>query len=325
MGWLTISGERFAVEPPSGRPHRRRRPARLPRSSAVAACRRAGGPRRRPDRQSASTSVPGETAYVDIGAPLATGLHQVDNPAFDRDGNLFVTFSGSRGQQSPVSIFVVRPDGSREPFVSDLPNPTSLAFGPRRPAPRVEPVRRQRLPHRRVTVARSSRPILVSRAGSPLTRTARSSSATAPGSILRVRRRRRVVFAALPPSIAAFHLAFGPDGSLFVTGPTLTRATASIAFPDRRRRGLLRRASAVRRAWRSTPRVGSTWWTRLPARRRLSLRAGHRGAPEQLVVGGGLVGVAFAPDGALAVASADAVYQHFPVDASVGSADAHSG
>ncbi len=28
-----------------------------------------------------------------------------------------------------MSVFVVRPDGSREPFVSGLPNPTSLAFG----------------------------------------------------------------------------------------------------------------------------------------------------------------------------------------------------
>ena len=34
--------------------------------------------------------VPGETAFVDVAAPLATGLHQVDNPVFDRDGNLYV-------------------------------------------------------------------------------------------------------------------------------------------------------------------------------------------------------------------------------------------
>src|SRR5579871_1470451 len=39
------------------------------------------------------------TAIVDIAAPIATGLHQVDNPAFDREGNLYVTYSGTRGQQ----------------------------------------------------------------------------------------------------------------------------------------------------------------------------------------------------------------------------------
>src|SRR5438445_13634731 len=30
--------------------------------------------------------VPGETAFIDVAAPFATGLHQVDNPVFDRDG-----------------------------------------------------------------------------------------------------------------------------------------------------------------------------------------------------------------------------------------------
>src|SRR5688500_18529274 len=35
----------------------------------------------------------GEDALVEIAASFATGLHQVDNPAFDRDGNLYVTYS----------------------------------------------------------------------------------------------------------------------------------------------------------------------------------------------------------------------------------------
>src|SRR5687768_1983482 len=72
--------------------------------------------------------APGETAYIDVATPLATGLHLVDSPVFDRQGNLYVTFSGSRGQQAPISVFVVRPDGTREPFAADVPNPTSMAF-----------------------------------------------------------------------------------------------------------------------------------------------------------------------------------------------------
>jgi hypothetical protein len=78
-----------------------------------------------------SVSVAGAsaaTAFVDIAAPFATGLHQVDNPMFDRQGNLYVTFSGTRGQQVPVSIFRVRPDGTREPFSSGIVNPTSMAI-----------------------------------------------------------------------------------------------------------------------------------------------------------------------------------------------------
>ena len=53
-------------------------------------------------------ATPGEIASVDIAAPLATGLHQVDNPVFDRDGNLYVTYSGTRGQQVPVSTEMPR-------------------------------------------------------------------------------------------------------------------------------------------------------------------------------------------------------------------------
>jgi sugar lactone lactonase YvrE len=41
------------------------------------------------------------------------------------------------------------------------------------------------------------------------------------GSILRVMPDKRVdIFATLPPSVAAFHLAFGPDACLYVTAPT---------------------------------------------------------------------------------------------------------
>src|SRR5207302_4201763 len=72
--------------------------------------------------------VAGETAYLDVAAPFATGLHQVDNPAFDREGNLYVTYSGTRGQQVPVSIFRVRPNGTRETFSSGIVNPTSMAI-----------------------------------------------------------------------------------------------------------------------------------------------------------------------------------------------------
>src|SRR5947208_3512492 len=75
-----------------------------------------------------SAPAPGETAFIDIAATYATGLHQVDNPVFDRDGNLYVTYSGTRGQQVPVSIFRVRPNGTRETFSSGIVNPTSMAI-----------------------------------------------------------------------------------------------------------------------------------------------------------------------------------------------------
>src|SRR5580765_6435091 len=65
---------------------------------------------------------------LEIAAPIATGLHQVDNPAIDRQGNVYLTYSGTRGQQVPVSIFRVGRNGTRETFSAAVTNPTSLAF-----------------------------------------------------------------------------------------------------------------------------------------------------------------------------------------------------
>src|ERR1700689_2471786 len=41
------------------------------------------------------------------------------------------------------------------------------------------------------------------------------------GTIFKISKERQIyVFATMEPSIAAYHLAFGPDGFLYVTGPT---------------------------------------------------------------------------------------------------------
>src|ERR1700754_1706641 len=85
------------------------------------------------DIEGGQTSVrledsPGESVYANIGRVVATGLHQVDSPVIDRAGNLYVTYSGSRGQQTGVSIYQVKPGGGRELFVSGVTNPTSLAL-----------------------------------------------------------------------------------------------------------------------------------------------------------------------------------------------------
>ena len=45
--------------------------------------------------------------------------------------------------------------------------------------------------------------------------------AIASGTIFKISRSRQIyVFTTLEPSIAAYHLAFGPDGYLYITGPT---------------------------------------------------------------------------------------------------------
>jgi sugar lactone lactonase YvrE len=252
---------------------------------------------------------PGETVFVEIGAALATGLHQVDNPVFDHDGNLFVTFSGARGQQVPVSIYIVRPDGSREPYVNGLPNPTSMAFDP---AGRLHVSSRFDGSVHRIDPAGST-----TRSASDLGVACGIAFSPAgvlfvgdrSGSILRVDEGLLTTFASLPPSVAAFHLAFDAGGALYVSGPTLgTRDSIYRVSPDGgvsvfhegfgRPQGLA--FDERGRLYVADALAGSGGLFRFAA---------EGGAPECLLETGGLVGMAFGPDGSLAVCSSDTVYR----------------
>jgi sugar lactone lactonase YvrE len=257
--------------------------------------------------------VPGETAYVEIGAPLATGLHQVDSPAIDSAGNVYVTFSGSRGQQGPVAIFVVRPDGSREPFVADLANPTSLAFGP--DGALYVSSRFDGSVHR---VEKDGSTAVVATDLGVACGIAFANDGTLyvgdrSGSILRVRGGRATAFASIPPSVAAFHLAFGPDGWLYVTAPTLgARDPVYRVSPEGgvqvfyegfgRPQGLAFDARGdlyVVDALAGTSGV-------------YRLRRSESKAPpnaEQIISGGALIGLAFDPAGGFVLASTDTVYR----------------
>jgi sugar lactone lactonase YvrE len=258
--------------------------------------------------------VPGETAFIEVGTPLATGLHQVDSPVFDEEGNLYVTFSGSRGQQAPVAIYIVRKDGTREPFVSDLPNPTSLAFGPdgalyvssrfNGSVHRVD-----RATGEVTTVATD----LGVACGIAFDRDGSLYVGDRSGSVLRVRGSEVRLFASVPASVAAFHLAFGPDGWLYLTAPTL-----------KSREGVYRISpeGAIETFYEGFGRPQGLAFDadgRLHVVDALAGRGGlfrfpadHDPRPEQIVDGGELIGLAFDPSGGVAVASTDTVYRLNP-------------
>ncbi len=46
-----------------------------------------------------------EPVHVSIAKQIADNLHPVANPAVDFEGNMYVTFSGPRGQRVPVSLY----------------------------------------------------------------------------------------------------------------------------------------------------------------------------------------------------------------------------
>lgn len=255
-------------------------------------------------------SAPTETAYVDIGVPLATGLHQVDNPVFDTAGNLYVTFSGSRGQQAPVSIFIVRPDGSREPFVSGIPNPTSLAFdreGRMHVSSRFDGTVYRVDGEGSATMVASELGVAC---GIAFDRDGVLFVGDRSGSILRVENGLVTTVAALPGSVAAFHLAFGPDGALFVTGPTLSSRDCVYRVSMDGEVGIFYdgfgRPQGL--AFDDTGRLYVV--DALAGRGGLyRFAAGETREPEQLLDAGGLVGLAFNGNGALALSTADTVYR----------------
>lgn len=255
-------------------------------------------------------NVMGETVYVSVGGAWATGLHQVDNPVFDREGNLYVTYSGSRGQEAPVSIFRVTRAGTREPYVSGIVNPTSMAIGPDRRlyvSSRFEgAVYRVDADgtHERIAADLGVACGLAFDPDGTLYVGDRS------GTIFRVKNGTAETFATLPASVAAFHLAISPSGELFVSAPTLASydhvyridrqgGVRSLLTPFGRPQGLafspdegvLHVVDAL---------AGGSGLYKLPD---------LDGEPELVATGGGFVGVAFGPEGELALVSNETAYR----------------
>jgi sugar lactone lactonase YvrE len=309
-GRVTITGTGFVVDPVLPQVVIGTMPAHLALASttaltAVVPAGLEGG--RTPIRVE---EAPGETVYVEVGVPLATGLHQVDSPAFDIHGNLYVTFSGSRGQQSPVAIYIVRPDGTREPFVSDLANPTSLAFdhhGRLHVSSRFDGSVHRVDADGTITTVATDLGVACGIAFGP---DAALYVGDRSGSILRVSEGRATQFAAIPPSVAAFHLAFGPDGWLYVTAPTLgVRDPVYRISPEGgveifhqgfgRPQGIAFDAQGNLYVVDALAGSGGLY----------CLRADRPGEAEPLLEGGSIIGLAFDPRGGLVLASSDTVYK----------------
>jgi sugar lactone lactonase YvrE len=157
---------------------------------------------------------------VEVAVPIAENLHPVTNPALDPEGNIYVTFSGSRGQKVPVAIFKIDTNYTVKPFVSEMMNATSIAF--------------DRQGQMYVSSRNDGAVYKVSPTGSVSTYSEGLGIATGiafdgeqslyvgdrNGTIFKIARDQQMfVFATLEMSVSAYHLAFGPTGDLFVTGP----------------------------------------------------------------------------------------------------------
>ena len=158
---------------------------------------------------------------VSIGLQIADNLHPVGNPAVDLEGNIYVTFSGPRGQPVPVSLYKVSANYNVKPFVTTLVNPSGLALD--RYSNLFVSCRNDGTIHRITPEGRAEQWIegMGIATGIAFDGDGNLYVGDRSGTIFKISPSREIfVFATLEPSVAAYHLAFHPSGDLYVTGPT---------------------------------------------------------------------------------------------------------
>jgi len=158
---------------------------------------------------------------IKVAVPVADNLHPVTNPALDRDGNLFITFSGSRGQKVPIAISKIDTNYNVTPFLTNMMNATAIAFdreGQMYVSSRHDETVYKVAPNATVSSYAEGMGVAT---GIAFDRQQNLYVGDRSGTIFKVAPDRQIfVFATLEPSVSAYHLAFGPHGDLFVTGPT---------------------------------------------------------------------------------------------------------
>ncbi len=159
-----------------------------------------------------------------VGEKLVGEMHMVANPAVDpSDNSVVLTRSGSRGQELPVTLFRLETDGYLDELPIEFMNPTGVAF------------------------SAAGQLFVTNRAEGKVCRISRDGSVIPFGNNLgvatgiafdkhsflyvgdrggRIWRGKNIddfeIFTTLEPSVAAYHLAFGADGNLYVSAPQLS-------------------------------------------------------------------------------------------------------
>ncbi|MFY9906206.1 MAG: IPT/TIG domain-containing protein [Terriglobales bacterium] len=245
---------------------------------------------------------------IKVAVQVADNLHPVTNPALDREGNIYVTFSGSRGQKVPVSIVKIDTNYNAKPFLSDMMNATAIAFdrdGQMYVSSRHDEAVYKVAPNGTMSTYAEGMGIAT---GIAFDAAENLYVGDRSGTIFKIARDRQIfVFATLEPSVSAYHIAFGPHGDMFVTGPSTSsfdcvykvdpHGTVSVFY-----RGLGRPQGLALDV------DGNIYVAASLEGKRGIVKINPQGKADLEVSGQGLVGLAFAPGKSAILATNGAVH-----------------
>jgi sugar lactone lactonase YvrE len=260
------------------------------------------------DSITVSTAYGSVSAAFSLARLLSGNLHPVANPAVDQAGNIYTTFSGGRGQSVPTSLYRIDDSSVLHPIAAEIMNPTGLALDA---AGNLYISSR----HDGAVYKMNTRGGISTYAEGMGVATGLAFDAIGnlyvgdrSGTIFKLAPDRQIfVFATIEPSVAAYHLAFSPNGNLFVTGPTTSsndciyeidpHGVVRPFFPN------LGRPQGIAFDLEGNLYVAASW-------------RGHRGIirisqereATHIIGGTNLVGLAFDPHSALVLTTTSAAY-----------------
>jgi len=245
---------------------------------------------------------------IKVATTIAENLHPVTNPALDAEGNVFVTFSGSRGEKVPVSIYKIDTNYSVKPFLVDVMNATAIAFdraGQMYVSSRFDGAVYKVAPNGTMSSYAESMGVAT---GIAFDKNENLYVGDRSGTIFKVARDRQIfVFATIEPSVSAYHLAIGPKGDLFVTGPTTSSFDAVYKIDPHGAVSVFYRGLG-RPQGMAFDREGNLYVAASLSGKRGIVKIAPDGTASLAVAGSGLVGLAFAPGKSAILATTNAVH-----------------
>lgn len=250
-----------------------------------------------------------ESWACDVGVLIAESLHPVTSPAIDSFGNIYTTFSGSRGQKVPVAVYKVDLNFTMKPFINDLMNATSLAFdaqGQLYISSRYDGFIYQVTPNGSMSTYVEGMGVAT---GIAFDSQQNLYVGDRSGTIFKISPNRQIfVFATLEPSIAAYHLAFGPEDQLYVTGPTTSSFDAVYRVSQEGEVDVFYRGLG-RPQGLAFDDQGNLYVAASLSGRKGVVRIAPDKRADLFVSGPGIVGVAFTPSRAMVITTTNALYR----------------